>query len=164
MLKKRVIPTLLMRNRMLVKGKRFDSWRRIGPVLPMIRVYENRQVDELILLDIAATPEGRGPDFKTIESVASECFMPLTVGGGVRDLDTIRELLRIGADKVAICTAAYDGGFIRDASRKFGSQCITVAIDVDRFGSVMARCGTDEIEGEAVGWAQDFEDEGEFEQ
>ena len=126
----------------------------------MIRVYENRQVDELILLDIAATPEGRSPDFKTIESVASECFMPLTVGGGVRDLDTIRELLRVGADKIAIGTAAYDGGFVRDAARKFGSQCITVAIDVDDFRSVMTHCGTEEIEGGAAEWARDFEDDG----
>ena len=115
-----------MKNGSLVKGERFNSWRRIGPVLPMIRVYESRQVDELILLDIAATPEGRGPDFETIESVASECFMPLTVGGGVRDIDTIRELLRVGADKVAICTEAHHIGMcvepnlIELAAEKFG--------------------------------------------
>ncbi|HDZ39758.1 MAG TPA: imidazole glycerol phosphate synthase subunit HisF [Marinobacter sp.] len=142
MLKRRIIPTLLMKNGMLVKGERFDSWRRIGPVLPMVRVYETRGVDELILLDIGATPEGRGPDMATIAAVADECMMPLTVGGGIRDLDTIQELLRIGADKVAICTAAMDDpGIIDAAAKRFGSQCITVAIDV-RHGFAIKRCGT----------------------
>lgn len=141
MLKRRIIPTLLMRDGMLVKGEKFDSWRRIGPVLPMIRVYESRQVDELILLDIAATPEGRGPDMATIANVAGECMMPLTVGGGVRDLDTIQELLRIGADKVAIGTAFMDVPYlIREAAIKFGSQCLTVTIDV-KDGGVTLDCG-----------------------
>lgn len=147
MLKNRVIPTLLIKNGMLVKGERFNSWRRIGPVLPMVRIYETRQVDELILLDIAATPEGRGPDFATIADVANECYMPLTVGGGVRDLDTIQELLRIGADKVAINTAANEISIVNEpslvelAAKKFGSQCITVAIDVKN-GTARTRCGT----------------------
>ncbi len=141
MLARRIIPTLLLKGPGLVKGERFESWRRIGPALPMARVYESRQVDELILLDIAATPEGRGPDMETIAAVADECYMPLTVGGGVRDLDTIRELLKAGADKVAICTAAYERpSFIREASLKFGRQCITVAIDVSK-GLVATHCG-----------------------
>ena len=155
MLKRRIIPTLLMKGPGLVKGERFNSWRRIGPVLPMVRVYESRQVDELILLDIAATPEGRGPDLKTIADVADECFMPLTVGGGVRDLDTIRELLRVGADKVAICTAAYeDPNFVFHAAIKFGSQCITVAIDVDEYNGVRTHCGTEIVEGDPIEWAR----------
>jgi cyclase len=158
MLKKRIIPTLLMKNGSLVKGRRFDSWRKIGPVLPMIRVYENRQVDELILLDIAATPECRTPDFKTIESVASECFMPLTVGGGVRDLDVIRELLKIGADKVSIGTAFYESDIVDDAACKFGSQCITVAIDAGP--AVVTHCGTQTIEGNPVDWARHAEAQG----
>lgn len=161
MLKRRIIPTLLLKGPGLVKGKRFESWRRIGPVLPMVRVYESRQVDELILLDIAATPEGRGPDFATIADVAGECSMPLTVGGGVRDLDTIRELLKCGADKVAICTAtSWSFDFIRDASKKFGSQCITVAIDV-KFGFVTFGCGTNaRIGSDPVHWAKVMEDLG----
>ena len=160
MLKHRIIPTLLLRDGMLVKGERFNSWRRIGPVLPMVRVYENRQVDELILLDITATPEGRGPDFDTIADVASECFMPLTVGGGVRDLETIQELLRIGADKIVVCSEAYEGGFIEEASQKFGAQCITVGVDVNKAGDVAVRCGTETIFGRAVQWAFDLEDAG----
>jgi cyclase len=106
----------------------------------MIRVYENREVDELILLDIAATPEGRGPDIETIKSVTSETFMPLTVGGGVRSLDDISDLLNAGADKVAIGTASLRFDFIRDAAKKFGSQCITVSIDA-RDGFVATNCG-----------------------
>ena len=106
MLKKRVIPTLLLKGPGLVKGKRFDSWRRIGPAVQAARVYEARGVDELVLLDIAATPEGRGPDLDQIRDIADECFMPLTVGGGVFTLDDICDLLRVGADKVSICTAA----------------------------------------------------------
>ena len=154
LLKKRVIPTLLLRDGMLVKGEKFNSWRRIGPVLPMIRVYENRQVDELILLDIAATPEGRGPDFATIADVANECYMPLTVGGGVRDLDTIQELLRGGADKVVICTAVgEDDGFVLKAANKFGSQCIVAAIDV-LHGGVVIRCGKQHTGWRPEKWAR----------
>lgn len=141
MLKKRIIPKLLIRDGMLVKGEKFESWRRIGSVLPMVRIYEMRGVDEMILLDIQATPEGRGPDLATIADVAGECFMPLTVGGGVRNLDTIRELLRIGADKVAIGTAAHrQPWFLYKAAQKFGSQCITVAIDVSHERCV-THCG-----------------------
>lgn len=141
MLKSRVMPTLLLKGPGLVKGERFNSWRRIGPVLPMVRVYEARQVDELVLLDIAATPEGREPDFATIADVANECFMPLTVGGGIRNIETIRELLRIGADKVVIGTAAFhDRSFIGEAAETFGSQAITVAIDV-KDGAVVTYCG-----------------------
>ena len=153
MLTCRVIPILLLKGPGLVKGERFDSWRRIGPVLPMVRVYETRQVDELILLDIAATPEGRGPDLATIAAVADECYMPLTVGGGVRDLNTIQELLRVGADKVAICTAAKEiPKLIPQAAEKFGSQCITVAIDV-KDSHVAFRCGQKRTVRDPYIWA-----------
>lgn len=157
MLTCRVIPILLLKGPGLVKGERFDSWRRIGPVLPMVRVYETRQVDELILLDIAATPEGRGPDLDTIAAVADECYMPLTVGGGVRDLDTIQELLRIGADKVCIGSAAWhDPVLIRKAADKFGSQCIVISIDV-RDGKVMVNCGKNVAHNSPVNWAGDMQ-------
>src|SRR4051812_33443580 len=102
----RVIPTLLARGDQLVKGKRFDSWRSVGHVLQAARVHAQRGVDELILLDIAATPEGRGPNFALVEKVAEAQFTPLTVGGGVRSVQDVRDLLSAGADKVAICTWA----------------------------------------------------------
>jgi cyclase len=129
----RVIPTLLYKNFTLVKGVRFDSWRRVGSLLQAIKVYRLREVDELIFLDISATQEGRSPDFRLVDDFADECFMPLTVGGGVRTVEDVKTLLRCGADKVAINSAAFEKPeMIREAARKFGSQCIVVSVDVKR--------------------------------
>src|SRR3990172_9189382 len=108
MLASRVIPILLRRGHALVKGKGFDSWRSVGHVLQAIRIYQARDVDELIVLDVCATPDGRDPDLDLVKSFAADCFMPLTIGGGIRSCDDIRALLANGADKVAICTAALD--------------------------------------------------------
>ncbi|WP_157670898.1 imidazole glycerol phosphate synthase subunit HisF [Chitinibacter sp. GC72] len=133
MLKTRIIPTLLLGNFGLVKGERFDAWRQVGAALPAVEVYNLRDVDELIILDINATKEMRAPDFDLISELASSCFVPLTVGGGVATIETIQELLRAGADKVLINTAAYrDERFVLEAVRKFGSQCIVLGIDVRR--------------------------------
>src|SRR3989338_6043240 len=133
MLKIRVIPTLLWKRIGLVKGVRFDSWRNVGTVMPAIKVYNQRDVDELILLDIAATADSRAPDVESINDIAAECFMPLTVGGGIQNIDDIRELLKAGADKVAINTASFENPeLIQEASRHFGSQCIVASIDARR--------------------------------
>lgn len=130
MLKTRIIPTLLFKDFTLVKGVGFDSWRRVGSVMQAIKVYNMRGVDELVFLDITATPEGRRPDFKTVDELADECFVPLTVGGGIRTVEDIRRLLQVGADKVAINTAAVQNpGIIRSAAQRFGSQCIVISID-----------------------------------
>ncbi len=127
------MPTLLFKDVGLVKGVRFDSWRRIGTVMQSVKVYNMREVDELVFLDISATKEGRRPDFDTIDDIADECFMPLTVGGGIRTIDDIKQLLKVGADKVAINTAAIETPeLILSASKKFGSQCIVVSIDVKK--------------------------------
>ena len=133
MLKVRVIPTLLWKDFGLVKGERFDSWRRVGSVLPAIKVYNRRDVDELVLLDITATPEGREPDFDSVQDFAYECNVPLTVGGGIRNIVQINRLLSAGADKVAINSGAYDNpDLITEASNRFGVQCIVSSIDVKR--------------------------------
>lgn len=130
MLKVRVIPTLLYKSVGLVKGIGFDSWRRVDTVLPAIKVYNMREVDELILLDIDATNEGKEPDYESIKDFSKECFIPLCVGGGICSVDQIKELLRAGADKVSINTAAYtDPGLITKGAALFGSQCIVVSID-----------------------------------
>lgn len=162
MLKARVIPTMLWKDVGLVKGVRFDSWRRTGSVMPAIKVYNTRDVDELILLDIMATREGREPDFKSLEDFAAECFVPLTVGGGIRTLGHIRELLRSGADKVCINTAAYeDPDFIRQASSRFGAQCIVGSIDARRGKDGRYECfhhaGTRASGKEARTWAAELE-------
>src|SRR5882757_5759194 len=102
MLKTRIIPTLLFKNVGLVKGIGFDSWRRVGSALQSIRVYNLRDVDELIFLDIAATPNQARPDFQGIDELADNCFMPMTVGGGIKTVADIRDLLAVGADKVSI--------------------------------------------------------------
>jgi len=121
---------LLWKNYGLVKGVGFDSWRQVGTVMPSIKVYNSRDVDELILLDITATDENREPDYDSIKEFAAECFVPLTYGGGVRDIEIIRKLLLSGVDKVAINTKAYmRQELISEAAYKFGSQCIVISID-----------------------------------
>ena len=135
MLKVRVIPTLLWKDVGLVKGVSFDSWRRVGPVLPAIKVYNARDVDELILLDITASLEHRGPDTQSVADFAAECSVPFTVGGGIRTADHISNLLRAGADKVALNTALYEAPWVVDeAARRYGSQCVVASIDARRSG------------------------------
>ncbi len=162
MLKTRIIPTLLWKNHGLVKGKRFDPSRRVGTLLPAIRVYEARRVDELVLLDVTATLEGRPPDLDTVADAAAECFMPLTVGGGVRTVEDIRRLLRAGADKVAVNSVAYDEpGVVRAGAAAFGVQCIVACIDCRRMHDGGHRCyaaaGTRDTGREAAEWARELE-------
>lgn len=128
MLAHRVIPTLLCRGRQLVKGKAFDSWRSVGVAAQAVRIHQARGVDELVLLDIAATREGRGPDLGLVEELAEVCFMPLAVGGGVRGIADVRALLRAGADKVVIRTAGPSAA--REVADVVGRQAVVAAIDV----------------------------------
>lgn len=133
MLKIRVIPTLLWNGRSLVKGVAFDSWRVVASPMQSIRVYDLREVDELVFLDIVATKEGRSPDFSLIDELADWCFVPFSVGGGIRSSDDVRNLLRAGADKVVINTlAAEHPEMLRPMVEQFGSQCIVVSIDARR--------------------------------
>lgn len=130
MLKVRVIPTLLYKSVGLVKGVGFNSWRRVDTVLPAIKVYNMREVDELIFLDIEATKESRNPDYNEIRDFSRECFVPFCVGGGIHNIEQIKNLLRAGADKVAINSAAYDNiNLITEGAKLFGSQCIVASID-----------------------------------
>jgi cyclase len=161
MLKTRIIPTLLIKDVALVKGERFDSWRRVGAPMQAVKVYNTRDVDELIVLDIDATREGREPDYDLIGSLARECFVPLCVGGGVRSVDTVRCLLRSGADKVCINTAAYESpGLIRDVAESFGAQCVVAGIDarVSNGGYECYRdCGRTSCGCEPGEWARELE-------
>jgi len=130
MLKIRIMPTLLYKEPTLVKGVSFDSWRRVGSVMQAVKIYNMREVDELVFLDITASKENRRPDFELIDDIADECFMPLTVGGGVKTIDDFRKLLTVGADKIAINSAAVENPhLIKQAADKFGSQCVVVSID-----------------------------------
>jgi imidazole glycerol-phosphate synthase subunit HisF len=162
MLKTRIIPTLLFKETGLVKDRQFASMRRIGGALQAIKVYGLREVDELVFLDVAATHMGQPPDFALIDELADECFMPFTVGGGIRDASDIRQLLMVGADKVVLNSAALESPeLIRECARQFGSQCIVVSIDVRRGGNsapeVYARSGTVATGRDAVQWATEVE-------
>ena len=132
-IKIRVMPTMLFKEMGLVKGIAFDSWRRVGGAMQAVKVYNLREVDELVFLDITATRDGRSPDFETVDELADECFMPLAVGGGVRSVDDVRRLLQVGADKIVLNTAAIETpDLIRQIARRFGAQCVVVSIDVRR--------------------------------
>lgn len=162
MLKTRVIPTLLLKDVGLVKGAAFDSWRRVGSAMQSIRVYNLREVDEIVLLDIAATPNGTRPNFQEIDELADHCFMPMTVGGGVKTIEDVRDLLAVGADKVAINTAAVETpDLVRDGANEFGSQCIVVSIDVARRSDgglqVVTNCGRQATGRDPVAWAKEVE-------
>jgi imidazole glycerol-phosphate synthase subunit HisF len=127
------MPTLLYRDFTLVKGRTFDSWRRVGSAMQAIKVYEMRRVDELIFLDISATLQSREPDFALIDDLADECFMPFTVGGGIRNVGQVRRMLLAGADKISINTASIENpALISEIASQFGSQCCVVSIDYRR--------------------------------
>ena len=162
MLKIRVMPTLLFKNFGLVKSVQFDSWRRIGSVMQAVKVYNLREVDELVFLDISATPDGHPPDFETVDEIADECFMPLTVGGGVKSVADVRRLLQVGADKVAINTAAVQNPeLIHLAAQHFGSQCVVISIDVKKHSNgtyeVFTHAGTQPTGKDPVMWAKEVE-------
>ena len=130
MLKVRIIPCLDVKDGRVVKGVRFAELRDAGNPVDIARLYDASGADELCFLDIGASHEQRGILHDVVRATAEQCFMPLTVGGGVRTTDDIRSLLLAGADKVSINTAAVDRpDFIREAAERFGSQCIVVAID-----------------------------------
>lgn len=133
MLAKRIIPCLDVKDGRVVKGTNFIHLRDAGDPVANARVYDEQGADELTFLDITASSERRKIILEVVRRTAEEVFMPLTVGGGIRSLEDIRELLRAGADKVSINTAAVqDPTLVREASEKFGSQCIVVAIDAKR--------------------------------
>ena len=133
--------------------------------MPAIKVYENRQVDELIFLDIAATPENRMVDYEEIDQLADECSMPLTVGGGVTTADDFRLLLRAGADKVSVNSGALGNPeLINQAARLFGTQCVVISIDFRRCnndsGEVYGCCGTLRTGKDLIAWAKEAADRG----
>jgi cyclase len=132
-LKIRLIPCLDVKDGRVVKGVRFVDLRDAGDPVEAAKVYDAAGADELCFLDITASHEARGILLDVVRRTAEACFMPLTVGGGVRAIEDIRQLLLAGADKVSINTAAVNNrGFVREAAQKFGDQCIVVAIDAKR--------------------------------
>lgn len=160
MVRKRVIPCLLLRNGRMVKGKQFIDYRDTGNPVTAARIYNAQSVDELLFIDIEASKEERTALLHVIEEVSKELFIPFCVGGGIRNIDTIRIMLRAGADKVSICTAAFeDPDFIRNAVKIFGSQCIVVCIDFKKVGDdyiVYTHSGTKETGRKVIDYVKDL--------
>lgn len=131
MLRPRIFPTLLLRGQGLVKGVNFKNYRYIGDPINAVKIFNDKEVDELLFLDITASSEKRIPSLELIEKIADECFMPFSVGGGIRTVEEMRSLLSAGAEKISINTAAVeDPSLIRRAADVFGSQSVIVSIDV----------------------------------
>lgn len=164
MLKKRIIPKFLVRNGRLVKGVRFhENFREAGNPVSTAKVYDSYGVDELLFVDIDATPEGRPATGSIIERVSEEVFMPFTVGGGIRKLEEISALLASGADKVCINSSAVGNpSFVTQAASRFGDQCIVVGIDYQRGADgksrVVSRCGQHSTDLDPLDWAQRMQD------
>lgn len=132
-LAKRIIPCLDVENGRVVKGVQFLDIRDAGDPVEIARKYDEQGADEITFLDITASHEGRDTMVHTVEKMASQVFIPLTVGGGIRTCEDIRRMLNAGADKVSINTAAvFNPEFVREAAQRFGSQCIVVAIDAKK--------------------------------
>lgn len=133
MLKTRVIPCLLLKNQGLVKTIKFDKLAYIGDPINTVRIYNEKEVDELIFLDITATSKHQKPDLRIISEIASECFMPFTYGGGVHCSEDVQKIFSLGVEKIAINSCAVKNpSFIKEISERFGSQSIVVSIDVKR--------------------------------
>ena len=133
MLKKRIIPIVLIKDSTTVKGINFNSWRRVGSVTQAIKIFVMRDVDELLLLDIGASPNNRPLNFSMIEQQALLCTMPLTVGGGIKTIEDITRALTAGADKVLICSEAVTNyAFVEKAVKTYGSQCIVIGVDIKK--------------------------------
>jgi cyclase len=159
MLKARVIPCLDVKDGRVVKGVNFVDLRDAGDPVEQARVYDAAGADELCFLDITASHEDRDTIYEVVSGTAEQCFMPLTVGGGVRTTDDIRKLLLAGADKVSINTAAvHRPEFVAEASERFGAQCIVVAIDAKSVGAgrweIFTHGGREPTGIEAVEWAE----------
>jgi cyclase len=157
-LAKRIIPCLDVTDGRVVKGVNFIELRDAGDPVEIARRYDEQGADELTFLDITASSDNRGLIFHIIEQVASQVFIPLTVGGGVRAVEDVRNLLNAGADKVSINTSAVTNPqLVADASSRFGSQCIVVAIDAKRVGDhweVFTHGGRKPTGLDAVEWAK----------
>ena len=165
MLKKRIIPCLDVKNGRVVKGINFVELKDAGDPVEQAKIYSEGGADEICFLDITATYEKRDILTDIVRKTAKECFVPLTVGGGVRTIENIRELLLAGADKVSINTEAVKNiEFVKEAARKFGSQCIVVAIDAKRVSEnkweIFTHGGRNKTGIDAVEFAKKVEDNG----
>lgn len=160
MLAKRVIPCLDVTDGRVVKGTKFLNLRDAGDPVECAKMYDSQGADELVFLDITASSDGRATMVSVIERTAEQCFMPLTVGGGIRVVEDFRTMLRAGADKVSVNTSALERPeLISEAAEAFGSQCVVVAVDAKRDGPgkwrVYTHGGRRPTEHDAIAWIID---------
>lgn len=146
MIKPRVIPALLLKGQGLVKTVKFKEPKYLGDPINIVRIFNDKEVDELVLLDITATPEKRGPQFDLLKNIASEAFIPLAYGGGIRSMDDVRKLLSIGIEKLIMNTSAVETpSLVREVADHAGSQAAVVSMDVKKglLGKyeVLTHCG-----------------------
>ena len=164
MLKNRIIPCLDVKNGRVVKGINFLDLKDAGDPVEQAKIYSDGGADEICFLDITASNENRDTIYEVVKKTSKKCFVPLTVGGGVRSVEDINKLLNCGADKVSINTAAVQNSkVVVDSSKKFGSQCIVVAIDAKKNGNrweVFTHGGRNNSEMDALEFAIKMEDSG----
>ena len=161
MLKVRLIPVLLLKNGRMVKPKQFGKKgeRDVGWPITTARIYNSQDADELIFLDINATTESRSFLSETLEKVSKDCFVPLTAGGGIKSVNDMENLLKVGADKISINSAAIDNpNLISEGAKKFGSQCMVISIDAKKIDSnryeVFSHRGQKETGLDPIRWAK----------
>lgn len=165
MLRTRVIPTLLLHGKSLVKTERFGKYRYIGDPANTVRIFNELEVDELCFLDISAARSRAEPDLKLLKEVATECFMPLSYGGGVDSLDSAKKIFDIGYEKLVINTAAAEcPDVIGKLANLYGTQAVVAGIDVRRNWAgrqkIMTRGGSKKISSTPVSWARELESRG----
>ena len=130
MIKKRVIPTLLWKNHSLVKSKQYINWRHVGYLVPAVKVYNSRNVDEIIFLDITNPGTDNMPDYSLVEDVAKHCFVPLTIGGNIKTVSDVQNIIERGADKISLNSILEKNiNIINEIAKNFGSQAIVVSVD-----------------------------------
>lgn len=151
MLQTRVIPVLLLKGKGLVKTVKFNNPKYIGDPFNAVKIFNDKEVDELLVFDITASKENRGPDFNLIKGISSECFMPLGYGGGIRDLNDIKQLFSLGVEKVVLNSNVQNNlKLIEDASKIFGSQSIVVCIDIIKKNITGKYCIYDHISSKSL--------------
>ncbi len=162
--KHRLIPAMLLAGQRLVKGRSFADYEDAGDPITTARIYNDQMADEILVLDIEATPKSRGPDLETLAHLTERCFVPVAFGGGIASVETAASVLRAGADKIVVNAAAIARpGLIADLAARFGSQAVVVAIDVletPRGPQVAADCGRRALDRTALDWAREVEAEG----
>lgn len=161
MLKTRVMPCLLLKDLGLVKTIKFDNPKYVGDPINAVKIFNDKEVDELIFLDITATAQNRKPPFELLKSIASEAFMPFSYGGGLRDIEDVKKIFELGVEKVIINAFAFENpSFITEIAEKFGNQSVVVSIDVkkekDQY-KVFVKNGKINTEKDLVEYAKEME-------